>query len=263
MRCCLEARSCWLRAGRRWLVEDASLSITPGRFIALIGPNGAGKSSLLRLLSGEYTATRGSVFLNECDLRQWKLIERARRRAVLAQDGAIDALFTALEVVLMGRSPHAARSAAEDHRIALEAMRLTEVTHLRDRLFPSLSGGERQRVQLARVLTQVWEEGSVGNGRYLLLDEPTSALDLSHQHSILRIVRNFTQRSVGALAVLHDMNLAASYADEVAVMCQGRIAVKGTPEEVLQPELIQQVFGLPVLVTRQPNSSRPLVVALP
>ena len=88
-------------------------------------------------------------------------------------------------------------------------------------------------------------------------------LDLNHQHSILRIVRNFTQRSVGALAVLHDMNLAAIYADEVAIMCHGRIAARGSPEEVLQPELIQQIFGLAVLVIRQPNSNRPLVVALP
>ena len=113
------------------------------------------------------------------------------------------------------------------------------------------------------MLAQVWDEGDRGNGRFLLLDEPTSALDLSHQHSILQIVRNFTKRSVGALAVLHDMNLAASYADEVAVMWQGRIAAKGTPEQVLRPELIEQIFGLPVLVTHQPNSNRALVVALP
>ena len=263
MSSCLEAHSCWFGTGRRWLVADASLRVSPGWFTAVVGPNGAGKSSLLRLLSGEQVPARGSVHLNGRALEQCSLPERARQRAVLSQHLAVEAPFTALEVVLLGRSPHTSCTSTENHRIADEAMRLTEVEHLKGRLVPTLSGGERQRVHLARVLAQIWDDGQVTDGRYLLLDEPTSALDLSHQHSILRIVRDFSRRQVGALVVLHDINLAASYADQVVVMSDGRIVGAGAPDEVLQAELIQRVFGLPVLAIRHPSVDRPMFVAVP
>ncbi|RMG78463.1 MAG: heme ABC transporter ATP-binding protein, partial [Chloroflexi bacterium] len=243
------------------LLDSVSLMLEAGRIVAVIGPNGAGKSTLLRALSGELPPSRGKVYIDGRPLNAWKRRELARIRAVLPQNSSLSFGFTAQEVVLMGRTPHLRGGERPvDYSIGEQAMQLTATAHLAHRAYTTLSGGERQRVQLARVLAQIWEGEAP---RYLLLDEPTNNLDLSHQHGTLSIARQFTKRGVGVLAVLHDLNLAAQYADTVLILKEGRSLARGTPQTVLTPELIQLTFNLPVMVQSHPCYNCPLIIPMP
>mgnify|MGYP002713115570 CR=1 FL=1 len=220
----------------KMLISDVALTITPGKILAIVGPNGAGKSTLLKVLVGELKPMQGSVRVEDRLLSAWGKRDLAQIRAVLPQNSTLSFGFTAAEVVLMGRIPHLTGGESYDDRIiATEAMAMTHTDHLAERIYTTLSGGERQRVQLARVLAQIWEGKA---SRYLLLDEPTNNLDLSHQHSTLMIARQFAQRGVGVLAVLHDLNLAAQYADTVLVLKGGRVLAEGKPDKVFTPQII-------------------------
>ena len=159
-------------------------------------------------------------------------------------------------MVLLGRTPHRTTRAA-DLDAAERAMRRADVLDLADRRYPTLSGGEKQRVHLARALAQL--DGSDGD-RYLLLDEPTSALDLGHQHAVLGVARREAEAGVGVLAVLHDLNLAAQYADRIAVLAAGHLVALGTADAVLTPAVVRCAFGISVVVTRNPCAACPLVV---
>ncbi len=243
------------------IISDVSLTITPGQILAVIGPNGAGKSTLLKAMVGEITPVTGTMMLNGRDINQWQKHEVAKIRAVLPQSSTLTFAFTVEEVVLMGRTPHIKGvESRHDHDIVEEAMHLTRITHLAGRIYTTLSGGERQRVQLARVLAQIWE----GNeARYLLLDEPTNNLDLSHQHGTLALARQFANRNVGVMTILHDLNLAAQYADEILVLKAGRSLASGKPDAVFTPDTIRSTFNLPVIVQAHPCYDCPLIVPVP
>lgn len=253
----LEALELTVERERRRLLDGVNLTVNPGEVLVVVGANGAGKSTLLRCLAGELTPTRGEVRLNGQSLVQWPLRELARRRAVLPQSSPLNFPFTVLEVALMGRIPHGG-PATRDVPAAMEALTLAEVAHLAGRRYTTLSGGERQRVQLARILTQLWEPAR--EPRYLLLDEPTASLDLAHQHTTLALARHWSTRGTGVLVILHDLNLAAQYADRVAVLQHGRLLAVDHPRAVLEPVLIEQAFGLPVQVIPHPVLDCPLIV---
>lgn len=256
----LEAREITVRRGGRALLDGVTLRIAPGEVVALAGPNGAGKSTLRRVLAGEWRPAEGSVWLNGRVLADWPAAAQARLRAVLPQDATLNFPFTAAEVALLGRMPHTGRrESAHDYRIAQEALELAGAGELSERLYPTLSGGERQRVQLARVLAQIWDVPT-DNACYLLLDEPTSNLDLARQHNTLRVARQLAAKGVGVLAILHDLNLAAQYADRLALLHNGRLVADGPPPEVLTPAHIQQTFDLPVSVINHPNARHLLVL---
>lgn len=242
------------------LLQDISLTVSPGEMVAVIGANGAGKSTLMRILSGLIRPSRGSLSLDGKDLFSYSAEEMARRRAVLDQQSVLTFGFSALEVVMMGRTPHMT-GARKNLEISLEAMKTTGTDHLAGRSYPTLSGGEQQRVHLARALAQIWEPVE-GGERYLFLDEPTSYLDLAHQHMALSIASRCTQAGLGVLAVLHDLNLAANHANRVAVLKKGRLTAVGTPEETLTPEVLRDAFGIETVVSRHPATQGPLIVAL-
>ncbi len=245
------------------IIENVSLDVSPGEFVAIIGANGAGKSTILKALSGDMTPDHGQVVMNGRPLSQWRMKDRARVRAVLPQSSVLNAPFTALEIVLMGRAPHIRGiEHPRDYEIAREALTAAHVDHLEARSYTTLSGGERQRVQLARVLAQIWEPVE-GNAQYLLIDEPTNNLDIAHQHSTLRIARRFAGEGVGVLAILHDLNLASQYADRVVIVNQGHIVAEGSAEAVFTPETIQQAFHISVTITTHPHLERPLIVPIP
>lgn len=249
----LSAHNLTVRIGPKTLLQSVSLELHPGEVLAVVGPNGAGKSSLLKALSGELNPDSGSVSMNGGLLSSWDARQAARMRGVLPQSSALAFRFNVLEVVLMGRSPHRkTHTRHQNESIALQALTLTDTEHLTERIYTTLSGGERQRVQLARVLAQIWE--SCGElHRYLLLDEPTSALDLAHQHAVLTIARRFADANqVGVMAVLHDLNLAALYADRIAVLHKGHMVVTDSPVRVLDSELIRRVFDYPVSIDSHP-----------
>lgn len=253
-----------VRVSGRVLVREVDLAVGPGEVVAVVGANGAGKTTLLRLLSGDLRPSAGQVKLDGRPLPAWPPEALARRRAVLPQQPSLAFGFSALEVVLLGRTPH--RSApAHDLDVAYQAMQAAGVLPFAARSYPTLSGGEQQRVHLARALAQIWDapaDAATGS-RYLLLDEPTASLDLAHQHAVLRTARRCAQAGVGVLAVLHDLNLAAQHADRIAVLRQGRLLAEGPPATVLTPNVVEQAFDVAVLVTDHPCAACPLVVPVP
>lgn len=238
----LSAVNLHVERGGRLILRDVTLSATPGKLLALVGPNGAGKSTLLSMLAGQGTPTRGQVSLDGKPLGAWDPRELARRRGMLSQRVDLDFGFTAEEVVALGRSPHRADPVA-DRRIVTAAFRAAHAWPLRGRRYTELSGGEKQRVQLARVLAQAGEGPSVN---WLLLDEPEAGLDIAHQHFILRRARGIAQQGLGVIVVLHDLNLAARYADEVALLAGGALLCHGTPAMALDPGVLSTVYGIPL-----------------
>lgn len=235
------------------ILLDVTLDVSYGKVMALVGPNGAGKSSLLGILGGDLAPTGGSVTLDGRAVRDWSARELARRRAVLLQANQVSFSFSAREVVEMGRSPWAGDGRSdEDDDIVRDAMARADVTHLAHRPFPALSSGEKARVSLARVLAQ--------RTPALLLDEPTAALDLRHQEEVLRLGRELAAEGRAIVVVLHDLSLAAAYADEIVMIAGGRIAARGTPTEVLTAVRVEHVYGTPVRILDDPDTGLPVVL---
>lgn len=241
----LTADNLGVRIGGATLLHDVSLAAHRGEVLGLLGPNGAGKSTLLSLLAGDRAPSTGEVRLHGRDPRQWPAEALARIRAVMTQSAAVAFDFTVREVVDLARLPHAGRSGAtEDRRIVAAALDLADVGHLAERIYPSLSGGEKQRVQVARALAQIWTATDDAPARFLMLDEPTASLDLRHQHMVLDTVRRFVAEGVGAIVVLHDINLAAAYCDRVALLHGGRLIADGATRETLTVEQLSKVYNV-------------------
>jgi len=253
--------------GSAALLEAVSLEIEPGEIVAVAGPNGAGKSTLISVLSGDREPSSGGVTLGDRSLADWPRVELAQRRAVMSTDRAVAFAFTAREVALMGRMPlHGGDPDQSDHDVIAELLAAVDCTHLVDRVDATLSTGERQRVQLARAIAQITDAPgahTVDGERFLLLDEPTSSLDPAHQHTAMRLIRRMADAGRGVLAVLHDLNLAAAYADRVALMADAHVVELGTPTEVLRADVLESVFDIPMLVIPHPQLSHPLVIAEP
>ena len=255
----LAARDVHVRVGASRLLSDVSLSVTGGEIVAVVGPNGAGKSTLLKVLCGDVVPVQGEVTLNGRALRTWHRRERARVMAVLPQESTLAFPFTVLEVVMMGRTPHDC-SGRHDQAVARAALDAAGMSVFEQRIYPTLSGGERQRVHVARVLAQVWEE-TKDSPRFLLLDEPTASLDLAYQHHTLETFKQFAGRGAGLLAVLHDLNLAAQFADRIVVLRDGYQLASGCPNAVLTPGIIQAAFAFSATVMPHPLRAGPLVVS--
>lgn len=243
------------RAGGQTIVDSVSFSLDEGELTAVVGPNGAGKSTLVGLLAGDLLPESGVTVIGGRRVQQTSAADLALLRAVLPQQTEVRFPFTVYEVVMMGRHPHQTRwgiPSREDTQLVVDAMQSTGVWHLRDRVYLTLSGGEQRRTALARALAQ--------NTRVLLLDEPTGSLDIGHQELVMSLCREKAKKGCTVLAVIHDLNLAASYADRVVTMKDGRIAAIGTPEHVYQAEFLASVFDHPVVVMLHPCSGRPVVL---
>lgn len=237
------------------LLDEVDFEARAGELHALLGPNGAGKSTLLGALAGDITPSAGVASLDGRPLAAWKLRELARVRAVLLQQHEVFFPFTVREVVEMGRAPWRGTPAEDDdERMIAEAMALTDITALASRSVPSLSGGERARAALARVLAQ--------GASTLMLDEPTAALDLKHQEDVMRLARERAASGDTVIVVLHDLNVAAAYADRVTLLQRGRVVASGEPRAVLTAERIGAVYGQDVEVLEHPRTGTPLILPL-
>ncbi|KPU88896.1 ABC transporter [Variovorax paradoxus] len=237
-----------VRIGAKALLSRASVRLAPGRVTAILGPNGAGKSTLLSVLSGQREPTAGRVLLDGRPLRAHGMPALALRRALMPQESAVAFDFSARDVVALGRYPHRLAPAPDEDAIVAAAMALTDVSALAPRVLNTLSGGEKARVHMARVLAQLWHPRADGAARWLLLDEPTAALDLAHQHAAMRLLRGRAEQGVGVVVVLHDLNLARRYAEEVVVLGVPDIPGglrQGPTAEVLAPPLIEAVWRMP------------------
>jgi len=239
----LSANQISKRIGGRQILKPCSLQIHPGRFSAVVGPNGAGKSTLLGILSGAARKYAGQVKLNGRPIKKYGIRELSFQRAVLPQQSRVNFPFTVEQIVEIGRYAHRARPEA-NKRIIDEVLELTGLSAMRKRLYATLSGGEQQRVQTARVASQIWDASE--HPKYLLLDEPTASLDLAQQYALLHLIRQLCQRRIGVLAILHDLNLAARFADELLFLREGQTVAYGDCREVLQPDIIESTFGHPV-----------------
>jgi len=244
--------------GRREVLRGVDLALTRGELVALLGTNGSGKTTLLRAFAGTLHPDAGSVTLDGRSLGDWSRPALARRIAVLPQQLELPVGFTVAELVAMGRAPHARRlfaSTAEDDRAVARALLDADAADLADRRAEELSGGERQRLLVAMALAQEPD--------LLLLDEPTLHLDLAHQVGLLSAIRRLrAQRGITVLAVLHDLNLAAGFAPRAVVLDGGRIVADGLPDEILSPDLVQRVFGVPVDEARTTEGRRHLALRL-
>ncbi|MDT0264815.1 heme ABC transporter ATP-binding protein [Streptomyces sp. DSM 44915] len=242
-----------VRLGERPVLREVDLAVRAGEVLTLVGPNGAGKSTLLAALAADLAPSEGTLLVDGRPAADWTTRELALRRSVLPQAATLSFPFPVVEVVRMGRAPWANTAAAdEDEAAVAEAMAATDVLAFADRPFGALSGGERARVALARVLAQ--------RTQLLLLDEPTAALDLRHQEQVMRICRERAAAGRGVVVVLHDLGLAAAWADRAAVLHRGRLAAAGPPDEVFTQELLSEVYGHPVRVLRDPDTDAPLIV---
>lgn len=257
----LRANRVWLsRQGRR-VLQDASLTVAPGEMVALVGPNGAGKSTLLRCLAGELRPMHGDCFINGMNIHGIGAGRLARWRAVLPQEAMTNFPLRVDDVVTLARAPWRRHASPRQNRHAvLEAAAAAGISALLQRDYRRLSGGERQRVQMARVLAQVWDVLRDGQPRYLLLDEPTSSLDVGHQQRLLNVVRSVLDKGIGVLAVLHDLNLAATYAERVYLLADGRIQATGAPADVINTATVNAAYDADLQVSVDPRNGRPMVL---
>jgi len=243
----LKASSVTFRVGNKPLISDVSVSFPPGKLHLIIGPNGAGKSTLVKVLARLLRPQTGCVEYDGVDVSSASEAELAKRRAVLSQAVEVAFPLTVREVVMMGRYPHfGGRPGPADEKIVDEVMQHFDVTEFNARDYQTLSGGERQRVNFARVLAQLWRDGSAETSsscRYLFLDEPLTFLDIRHQIDFLKKIRRFTDApDVVTVGVVHDLNLAARFADQIVLLDEGRVVANGAATEVLTAERIEAVF---------------------
>ncbi len=258
----LEAHGIAVERSGRKLLDGVSVEIAPERVTAIVGPNGAGKSTLIKVLAGEIAATHGDVLLDGRNLKTFRAAELAARRAIVPQSTFLSFPFSVIEVVKLGASvPGFDQNPEHSARIAADALSDVGLTEFRDRLYSELSGGERQRVHVARALCQL-NAGARRQGQtaVLLLDEPTSSLDLSHQGLVLAEARSQADEGRAVAVVLHDLNLAAAWADEIVLMGSGRIAARGAPAEIFRDDLLSAVFGCPIRANVPPPAGTPYML---
>lgn len=254
----LYARDLRLGYGSHSVVHDLDVVIPDGRITGIVGANACGKSTLLRGLARLLKPTAGTVILDGTDIHRRPTGEVARTLGLLPQQPVVPSGVTVTDLVGRGRYPHQSgfrRWSSEDDAIVAEALDLTGTIDLADRLVDELSGGQRQRVWIAMALAQHTD--------LLLLDEPTTYLDLAHQIDVLDLLAELNNsRGTTIVMVLHELNLAARYADHLIAMQHGRIRAEGTPDEVITEDIIRDVFGLASRVVLDPVSATPMVLPL-
>lgn len=240
------------------VLDKININIGKGSFFSIVGPNGSGKSTLLRVLSSILKPQNGAVYIDGRDIRELENRDMARQLSFVPQNTSFEFDFKVSDVVLMGRYPYIGRLRGEtrqDRETARTAMKYTNTDHLADRHFMELSGGERQRVILAQALAQ--EPG------ILLLDEPVAHLDLQHQVELLNLIKKMCiDKNLTVVAVLHDLNMAATYSDYVIMMKNGVLRYQGTPYETLTEESIREIFNTEVRISVSPITRKPYIYAL-
>lgn len=239
----LEIRNATVASGRATLIEDVSLKLEPNKLTVILGANGAGKSTALAVLAGDTLPSKGEALLDGEPLAKLSPHRLAARRAVVLQHEPIHFAFKVHEIVALSRPPLSRPNGQCDH-IEERALRALDLMPLAERSYPTLSGGERQRVQIARALAQLWHHAEAGLTGYLLMDEPTAHLDLKHRIVALEAARDFVDGGGSALCILHDLNLARDFGDEIVLMKQGRIAARGQAPVLLQPAMIAEIFDI-------------------
>lgn len=256
----IETRNVKVSLGGRPILHGIDFTANVGEVTAIVGPNGSGKSTFLKALSGDLDST-GEIRIDGRDLRSLKPWQAAGLRAVLPQATSLSFPFTVREIVRLGLMGGRSGVAGRDlDALPDRALSAVDLHGFAGRHYQELSGGEQQRVQLARVLCQVWEPVLDGQPRFLFLDEPVSSLDIKHQLVIMDVARDYARRGGGVIAVLHDLNLTAMYADRMMMLNEGRVAAIGAPADLLTDDLIEDVFDCRLRVGVAPSGRTPFVL---
>jgi iron complex transport system ATP-binding protein len=239
-----------------FMIDHIDFDVSKGSFTGIIGPNGSGKTTLFKTITGELSLMEGNIFLNSNCISSMKPKQKARKIAIVTQNtDAVD--ITVEDYVLMGRYPYKERfqlfDTVKDIELADKFMKLTGVIGFKNKLMNQLSGGEQQLVAIAKALAQEPE--------LLLLDEPTSHLDISHQMQILNLIQKLNEEyNLTVLMIIHDLNLAAEFCDYLIMMDNGKIYMKGTPEEVLTYTNIEEVFKAVVITQENRITKKPSIL---
>lgn len=244
--------------GDSLILKDISFNVKKGEFLSIIGPNGSGKSTLLKTLNRLTHIKNGSILIDDKDIEEYKTKDLAKKVALVPQDTTLDYEFSVEDVVTMGRHPYKGRFEKEDQEdkaIVYEAMEMTNTFTLKDRLITEISGGERQRVFIAKALAQ--------KTQIIFLDEPTSHLDINHQMDVLNLLKKLNkEKNITIILVIHDINLAARYSDEIILLNHGIIQGKGTPEEVITSENVELAYNLNVIIEKSKYTDTPYLIPL-
>lgn len=253
-----------IKAGKA-LVKNISFHAKPGTITAIIGPNGAGKTSLFRAITGEWSASKGTVTIQGKERNCWPRKQLATQLSVMGQSPHVAFDFTVAELVHLGRAPHRGNSSPLNDRLVTEAaIKLAGLDRLQNRTVPSLSGGERQRTFFAKAVAQIMSTPNElpNHGRIMLLDEPTSALDLPQQARVMEASRKIARSGGCIVIILHDLNLASAFADQIVMIKNGTMYHNGTPQAMLTYEKISDCYGCHVEITHKTKTS-PAIISLP
>lgn len=254
----LEARKISYAHRRFHILDSVDISAACGELLIIAGPNGAGKSTLLSLLANEAAKQEDAIFFKKKKFSEWDVKDLSRNKAKFSQQNNPDIPLLVKDIVLMGRYPYFnAHPNKEDLQVVDEMMEETDIHTLKDRHYNSLSGGEKQRVHLARVFAQL--QNKIAN-KLVFLDEPLNNLDIKHQYHILETIRQFTQNGNTAILVLHDLNLAAQFADNVLLMKKGKVIAHGQPKAVFTEEIIKETYNFPCKVYPNPITKKPMII---
>ncbi|MFJ2619972.1 heme ABC transporter ATP-binding protein [Glutamicibacter sp. NPDC087344] len=244
-----------LSLGGRPILDSVNLELYPGEVVALVGPNGAGKSTLLSALCGDEPLESGQILLDGQDIRHRSAKDLAQVRAVQTQESRVSFAFNGEDVIRMGRAPWAGTEEEDrDEEVIAAAVVATESQSLTSRPVQTLSGGEKARISFGRALAQ--------ETKVLFLDEPTAAMDIRHQEQLMSTVRSRTTAGVTAVVVLHDLSLAAAYADRVVLLDAGRVVASGNAQDVLTAENLENVYRYPVSVFEHPDHGGLVIIPL-
>ena len=242
--------------GSKYIVKDLEFSFKAGNLFSIIGPNGAGKTTLLKLMSGELKPSGGEIYLNDLAFSELSLKERANKRAVMTQSSSVVFDFLVEEILEMGW----VQGSSDDFvKACSDVVNSCGLDELMGRKFNTLSGGEQQRVQFARAMLQVGGLSKTAEDRFLLLDEPTSSMDVAYELNLLNLAKEVREIGVGVIVVLHDLNLAARFSDQIILMNSGLTVASGQPEEVLSDRILSDVYSTQLRVERHEELDRIVV----
>jgi iron complex transport system ATP-binding protein len=248
----IEGSDITVRYGSKAILHGVDFVARAGKVTVIAGPNGSGKSTLVKAISGEVAAS-GRIAVNGRALSSYKAWQLAALRGVLAQETSVAFAFSVAEVVSLGVTA-GLMSGPKSKGLIERALARVGLHGFGQRRIQTLSGGERQRVQLARVLCQIWEPVGEDGPRWLIMDEPVASLDIRHQIALMELARDYARAGGGVIAVMHDLNLSAMYADAMVLMKEGRVAASGAPHAVLQPAVLADVFDCPLRPNIAPGS---------
>lgn len=256
----LRAEKIFFKVGDTTLLHETSVAFEENQFHVIMGPNGAGKSTLLKLLAGSQRSSGGQIFFHEKEINQYSNKELATQRAVLSQHYNITFPITTNDMIMMGRYPYFKTSPSkQDKEICKASIAIMQAEDLEDRDYNTLSGGETQKIQMSRVLAQIWEAEEKGN-KILFLDEPVSHLDLKYQHQLMQVAKDRCKKNITVIAILHDINLALTYADRILFMKQGKILYEIKDHSEVTTEMIKDVFDVDSKIINPGNGHKPVVV---